>query len=162
MGSSSLYSSNSLSSLSNTTSSLETLGVWSIIALVIAIVGGIALYFTFLSKKNDGKWSGFLGWLYNTLTFKNMIVEAIIKILYLVVAIFITLYSLGLIAVNIISALMLLIVGNILLRVCYEFMLLAIITCRNTSDINSKLNKIVSDKKEDKQPVQEQPSNTQE
>ena len=57
---------------------------------------------------------------------------------------------------------MLLIVGNILLRVCYEFMLLAIITCRNTSDINSKLNKIVSDKKEDKQPVQEQPSNTQE
>ncbi len=162
MGSSSLYSSNSLSSLSNTTSSLETLGVWSIIALVIAVVGGIALYFTFLSKKNDGKWSGFLGWLYNTLTFKNMIVEAIIKILYLVVAIFITLYSLGLIAVNIISALMLLIVGNILLRVCYEFMLLAIITCRNTSDINSKLNKIVSDKKEDKQPVQEQPSNTQE
>lgn len=162
MGSSSLYSSNGLSSLSNTTSSLETLGVWSIIALVIAVVGGIALYFTFLSKKNDGKWSGFLGWLYNTLTFKNMIVEAIIKILYLVVAIFITLYSLGLIAVNIISALMLLIVGNILLRVCYEFMLLAIITCRNTSDINSKLNKIVSDKKEDKQPVQEQPSNTQE
>ena len=162
MGSSSLYSSNGLSSLSNTTSSLETLGVWSIIALVIAVVGGIALYFTFLSKKNDGKCSGFLGWLYNTLTFKNMIVEAIIKILYLVVAIFITLYSLGLIAVNIISALMLLIVGNILLRVCYEFMLLAIITCRNTSDINSKLNKIVSDKKEDKQPVQEQPSNTQE
>ena len=162
MGSSSLYSSNGLSSLSNTTSSLETLGVWSIIALVIAVVGGISLYFTFLSKKNDGKWSGFLGWLYNTLTFKNMIVEAIIKILYLVVAIFITLYSLGLIAVNIISALMLLIVGNILLRVCYEFMLLAIITCRNTSDINSKLNKIVSDKKEDKQPVQEQPSNTQE
>lgn len=162
MGSSSLYSSNSLNSLSNTTSSLETLGVWSIIALVIAVVGGIALYFTFLSKKNDGKWSGFLGWLYNTLTFKNMIVEAIIKILYLVVAIFITLYSLGLIAVNIISALMLLIVGNILLRVCYEFMLLAIITCRNTSDINSKLNKIVSDKKEDKQPVQEQPTNTQE
>ena len=162
MGSSSLYSSNGLSSLSNTTSSLETLGVWSIIALVIAVVGGIALYFTFLNKKNDGKWSGFLGWLYNTLTFKNMIVEAIIKILYLVVAIFITLYSLGLIAVNIISALMLLIVGNILLRVCYEFMLLAIITCRNTSDINSKLNKIVSDKKEDKQPVQEQPSNTQE
>ena len=81
------------------------------------------------------------------MTFKNMIVETILKILYLVIAIFITLYSLGLIAVNIILALGLLVIGNIILRVCYEFMLLAIITCRNTSDINSKLNKIIPDKK---------------
>lgn len=155
MGSSSLYSSNSLSSLSRTSSAMDTLGVWSIIALVIAVVGGIALYFTFLNKKNDGKWTGFLGWLYNTLTFKNMIVETILKILYLVIAIFITLYSLGLIAVNIILALGLLVIGNVILRVCYEFMLLAIITCRNTSDINSKLNKIIPDKKEDKETVEQ-------
>ena len=155
MGSSSLYSSNSLSSLSRTSSAMDTLGVWSIIALVIAVVGGIALYFTFLNKKNDGKWTGFLGWLYNTLTFKNMIVETILKILYLVIAIFITLYSLGLIAVNIILALGLLVIVNIILRVCYEFMLLAIITCRNTSDINSKLNKIIPDKKEDKETVEQ-------
>ena len=155
MGSSSLYSSNSLSSLSRTSSAMDTLGVWSIIALIIAVVGGIALYFTFLNKKNDGKWTGFLGWLYNTLTFKNMIVETILKILYLVIAIFITLYSLGLIAVNIILALGLLVIGNIILRVCYEFMLLAIITCRNTSDINSKLNKIIPDKKEDKETVEQ-------
>lgn len=155
MGSSSLYSSNSLSSLSRTSSAMDTLGVWSIIALVIAVIGGIALYFTFLNKKNDGKWTGFLGWLYNTLTFKNMIVETILKILYLVIAIFITLYSLGLIAVNIILALGLLVIGNIILRVCYEFMLLAIITCRNTSDINSKLNKIIPDKKEDKETVEQ-------
>lgn len=155
MGSSSLYSSNSLSSLSRTSSAMDTLGVWSIIALVIAVIGGIALYFTFLNKKNDGKWTGFLGWLYNTLTFKNMIVETILKILYLVIAIFITLYSLGLIAVNIILALGLLVIGNIIVRVCYEFMLLAIITCRNTSDINSKLNKIIPDKKEDKETVEQ-------
>ncbi len=155
MGSSSLYSSNNLSSLSRTSSAMDTLGVWSIIALVIAVVGGIALYFTFLNKKNDGKWTGFLGWLYNTLTFKNMIVETILKILYLVIAIFITLYSLGLIAVNIILALGLLVIGNIIVRVCYEFMLLAIITCRNTSDINSKLNKIIPDKKEDKETVEQ-------
>ena len=155
MGSSSLYSSNSLSSLSRTSSAMDTLGVWSIIALVIAVIGGIALYFTFLNKKNDGKWTGFLGWLYNTLTFKNMIVETILKILYLVIAIFITLYSLGLIAVNIILALGVLVIGNIILRVGYEFMLLAIITCRNTSDINSKLNKIIPDKKEDKETVEQ-------
>lgn len=155
MGSSSLYSSNSLSSLSRTSSAMDTLGVWSIIALVIAVIGGIALYFTFLNKKNDGKWTGFLGWLYNTLTFKNMIVETILKILYLVIAIFITLYSLGLIAVNIILALGVLVIGNIILRVCYEFMLLAIITCRNTSDINSKLNKIIPEKKEDKETVEQ-------
>ena len=78
-----MYSSltNSSSSLTKAANSADTLGVWMIISLVVAVVGGIALYFTFLSKKNDGKFNGFLGWLYDTLTFRNMVVEMLLKII---------------------------------------------------------------------------------
>ena len=149
MSSSSLYSSSSLNSVSKAADSMAVLGIWSIIALIVAIVGGIALYFTFLSKKNEGKFTGFLGWLYETLSFKNMVVETLLKITYLVAAIFVTLLSLGLIAVNIISAVALLIFGNLIIRITYEFMLIQIITCRNTTDINSKLKKVEKEEKKD-------------
>ena len=133
-----MYSSltNSSSSLTKAANSADTLGVWMIISLVVAVVGGIALYFTFLSKKNDGKFNGFLGWLYDTLTFRNMVVEMLLKIFYLVLAIFITLYSLGLIAVNILLCLGLLIFGNLFVRIAYELVLISIINCRNTTEIN--------------------------
>ena len=140
-----MYSSltNSSSSLTRAANSADTLGVWMIISLVVAVVGGIALYFTFLSKKNDGKFNGFLGWLYDTLTFRNMVVEMLLKIFYLVLAIFITLYSLGLIAVNILLCLSLLIFGNLFVRIAYELVLISIINCRNTTEINKKLNKMM-------------------
>ena len=44
----------------NNYNSLANMGIWGIIALVIAIVGGIALYFTFLRNSNRGKFTGFL------------------------------------------------------------------------------------------------------
>jgi hypothetical protein len=140
-----MYSSltNSSSSLTKAANSADTLGVWMIISLVVAVVGGIALYFTFLSKKNDGKFNGFLGWLYDTLTFRNMVVEMLLKIFYLVLAIFITLYSLGLIAVNILLCLGFLIFGNLFVRIAYELVLISIINCRNTTEINKKLNKMM-------------------
>ena len=140
-----MYSSltNSSSSLTRAANSADTLGVWMIISLVVAVVGGIALYFTFLSKKNDGKFNGFLGWLYDTLTFRNMVVEMLLKIFYLVLAIFITLYSLGLIAVNILLCLGFLIFGNLFVRIAYELVLISIINCRNTTEINKKLNKMM-------------------
>ena len=47
MYSSSLYSNSS--SLTKAASSAQTLGIWMIISVIVAIVGGIALYFTFLS-----------------------------------------------------------------------------------------------------------------
>ena len=43
------------------------------------------------TKKNEGKFTGFLGWMYDFLTFKKMVIENILKILYLILAEFITL-----------------------------------------------------------------------
>ena len=72
--------------------------VWIIISAVIAVIGGIVLYFTFLSKKNEGKYTGFLGWMYDFLTFKKMVIENILKIIYLIAASFITLASFAVIS----------------------------------------------------------------
>ncbi len=109
--------------------------VWLIISLVLAIVGGILIYFLFLSRKNDGKFTGFAGWLYDFLSFKKMFLEALLKITYLVVAIYITLSSFAIIGYNFLGFLSALIIGNLIARVVYEFSLILLVICRNTTEI---------------------------
>ena len=52
--------------------------LWIVIA-AISLIGGLVLYFTFLSKRNEGKYKGFLGWTYEFLNFKRYTIEAILK-----------------------------------------------------------------------------------
>lgn len=58
-------------SYSNNLDRVADTSIWVIISLVLAIVGGILIYFLFLNKKNDGKFNGFVGWLYDFLSFKK-------------------------------------------------------------------------------------------
>ena len=115
--------------------------VWIIISAVIAVIGGIVLYFTFLSKKNEGKYTGFLGWMYDFLTFKKMVIENILKIIYLIAASFITLASFAIISKSFLSFILVLVVGNLITRIMYELFLVVLIICRNTTDISKKLDK---------------------
>ena len=116
-------------------------GIWTIVSVILAIIGGIVLYFTFLSKKNEGKFTGFLGWLYDFLTFKKMMIENLLKILYIIVALFVTLSSFGLISISFLAFLLTLVIGNVLTRVIYELLLVKLVICKNTTEINKKLNK---------------------
>ncbi len=116
-------------------------GIWIIVSVILAIIGGIVLYFTFLSKKNEGKFTGFLGWLYDFLTFKKMMIENVLKILYIIVALFVTLSSFGLISISFLAFLLTLVIGNVLTRVIYELLLVKLVICKNTTEINKKLNK---------------------
>lgn len=113
--------------------------VWMIVSIILAVVGGILIYFLFLSKKNEGKFKGFAGWLYDFLSFKKMFMEALLKITYLILALYITLSSFALIGTNFIAFLSTLILGNVILRLVYEFSLLLLVICRNTTDISKKL-----------------------
>ncbi len=122
-------------------SSMVGTSVWLIVSLVLAIVGGILVYFLFLSKKNEGKFTGFVGWLYDFLSFKKMFLETLLKITYLIIAIYITLSSFAIIGTSFIGFLVTLIVGNLVARIVYEFSLILLVICRNTSDINKKLSK---------------------
>ena len=110
------------SSYLKTASSIADISVWLIISVVLAIVGGLLVYFLFLSKKNEG-----------------MFMEALLKITYLIVAIYITLSSFAIIGTSFIGFLVYLIVGNLIARIVYEFSLILLVICRNTTEINKSL-----------------------
>ena len=99
------------------------------------------MYFTFLKKDNEGKYTGFLGWMYDFLTFKKLTIENVLKILYLICAIFVTLSSFATISTSFIAFLVYLVVGNLIVRIAYELILVRLIICRNTTEINKKLDK---------------------
>lgn len=119
--------------------SINGLLIWTIISLVLAIGGGITLYIIFIKKGN--KFKGFLKWAHDFLNFKTLLLEDILKVSYLILALFITLYSFGLIGTSVISFFLVLIIGNLVLRIIYELSILIIKICKNTTEINNKLGK---------------------
>lgn len=133
--------------------SVAATGIWMIVSIIIAIIGGIALYFTVFTKQNEHKFKGFMGWLYDFFTFKNMLLETLLKILYIIVAIYITLSSFSLISISFIAFILQLTLGNLLARIGFEFSLLLLTICKNTTEINDKLSKT---KKEDKKETKEE------
>ncbi len=115
--------------------------VWIIISIVVAIVGGICLYFTVFSDNNEGKYTGFMAKLYEFVKFKKMYITTILKVSYLIVAIYLTLSSFALISTNFLLFLLTLIGGNLLLRIVYEFSLVLLSIQENVSEINKKIKK---------------------
>lgn len=124
-----------------TTSSSSGLGplIWTIIAAVIAIAGTICIFVLFLNKKNEGKFKGFLGWLYDFLQFRTLVIEFVLKASYIALTIFVTLGSFALIGTSFISFLLAITLGNLLLRIIYEASILFIKICSNVSEINKKM-----------------------
>lgn len=123
-------------------STLATVGILAVIFLVAALAGGVVLYFLVFGKKQDGKYKGFMKWLYDFVHFRVLTVEAIVKILYLVSAIAVTLTSFLQFANGLIGLLLCplqIILGNIVVRVAYEFAIMLILLVRNTNEINAKL-----------------------
>ena len=113
--------------------------VWTIVSLVLAIVGGITLYFIYL--RSSKKINKFLDKLRDFLNFKVLFLEEILKVTYLVFAIYVTLYSFALIGIDFLAFILTLVLGNVVLRIVYELAILLIKICNNTSEINEKLKK---------------------
>lgn len=87
-------------------------GVWMIVSVILAIIGGIVLYFVVFTKQNEHKFTGTMAWIYDFFTFKKMLLETLLKILYMIVAIYITLSSFSLISISFIGFLLQLTLGN--------------------------------------------------
>lgn len=113
-----------------------------IIALLVAVILAVVLYFTFFSKKNEGKFTGTKGKIYNFFCFNKFYVEEVMKLLYLVSAVVITVIGIGTLFETFIGGLLVIVVGNIALRVGYELMMMFIILCRKTVSIDRKLEKM--------------------
>lgn len=120
-------------------SQAESSLTWMAIALLLAVIGGILIYFLFLKKENENKYTGFVKYLYEFLSFKKMWLETILKVSYLILAIYITLTSFELIGTSFMAFVLTLVFGNIILRVIYELSLVLLTICRNTTEINKKL-----------------------
>lgn len=128
------------SSLSGAYDTAAGIGIWGIIALILAIVGGILVYFLFVKAKTEPK-GKFLKWLKNFLSFKIMWIEPIMKVLYYIATIFIILFSFSYLALGgsgILMFFLSLILGPVVIRVLYEMTMMFIMIWRNTRDIAEK------------------------
>ena len=111
--------------------------IWFIIAGILAVVGGILVYFLFVKKKETPK-GKFAKWLKDFLSFKIMWLEPILKMLYYILTIGCILVSFGFLGyggAGVLMFFMTLIGGPILIRLGYEMTMMFIMIWRNTRDI---------------------------
>lgn len=132
--------------LEHAVESVAYAAMWTVVSLVIAIIGGVLVYFLFIKGK-DLKLSDGLKKFRDLLDFKIMLIEPILKILYLVFTIFVILTSFNLITTNFLAFLLMLILGPVIIRIIYEASLMLVMIWKNTKIIadNTKIEK--SDKK---------------
>ena len=115
--------------------------IWIIIAAVLAFIGGIIAYYLFV-KPDTKQSSKFLTSLKEFLRFKTMLIEGILKVFYIIAALFTTLSAFAWFAVGFIGVLFFLLqltLGNVIVRILYESMLLKIMIWKNTNEINKKV-----------------------
>lgn len=122
----------------------QGVAIWTLIAAILALIGGIIAYYLFVKPKKQ--WDNkFLAWLKEFLAFKKMWIEGLLKVCYIIAAIFVTLTSFNAFAAGFFPGILvffgILIGGNIVLRLAYEASLMFVMIWRNTSDINKKLDK---------------------
>ena len=135
-----MYNNSLISPYSGSSSSVFQFGdgTWTLVAFVLALVGCFLAYFLFVTKKGEPK-EKFLAWLKKFLSFDTMLIEAILKISYLFFAIFITLASFGLIGTSFLAFLIMLVGGNLIVRLAYEASLILVMLWKNTTEIKNKM-----------------------
>ncbi len=111
--------------------------IWIIVAAILAIVGGILTYFLFIKKDNKGL-SKKLVTLKELLDFRIMIIEPILKVLYLIGTIYVILVSFAFIEISFWKFIATLIFGPIIIRLVYEGFLIMIMIWKNTKEIAQK------------------------
>ena len=145
-------------------------GVQPGVLIAVAIISLIAaiLLFVLLIQKKKAPRGRFMKWLREYLNFRSILVSGIIKFVYAFFAVFLTIMSFVVmfqgrddsVLPMIISGLVMLVVGNILLRVMLELTMALIVVWENTSDIRSvivKKEEMPEEKKpKEKEPVKEE------
>lgn len=115
--------------------------MWTVVSLILAIIGGVLVYFLFIKGK-DLKLSAGLTKLRDLLDFKIMLIEPILKILYLVITIFVILISFNFITINFLSFLLTLLLGPVIVRIFYEASLMLVMIWKNTKIIADNTAKV--------------------
>jgi len=113
------------------------------ITATVAAAVGVILYYTFFSKRNEDRFTGFKGKLYNLMTFNRFYAEDILKFLYVIFACALTAAGIAAIVLgSFLSGITVLVVGNISLRLVFELLMMFIMLCRKTVSMDRKLSRI--------------------
>lgn len=135
-----MYTTSLTSNSINTLGALQDTAIWGGIAAILAIIGGVLVYFLFVKAKTNPK-GKFLTYLKKFLDFKVMWIETAIKILYYICTIYAVLFSFSLIQFSFLSFLFTLVVVPVLIRLAYEGATMLVMIWRNTADIAANTKK---------------------
>ncbi|WP_044297682.1 MULTISPECIES: DUF4282 domain-containing protein [Robinsoniella] len=114
--------------------------IMTVAGVIIGIIMSFVVFFAFMSKKNVNRFHGFFGWLYDYLQFKNFIIEGLLKFFYVLGACVCTTVGVfNILCLQMVLGFAVLIFGNLILRIFYEFALMIVVICRNVSEINKKM-----------------------
>ena len=104
--------------------------------IVVHIIAGLLGVF---SKNNEKKYTGFMAKLYEWFQFKYFVIDDLFRIGYIVSALALTLLSFNLISTSFLLFILVLVLGNIGLRVSFELLMLFTEMCYNIRSINKKM-----------------------
>lgn len=125
----------------------------SILAGILAIAATVLAFVFILSKKGRASQNPFVKFLVNVCDFRSLIIEKILKALYIFFTSFTILYGfLGIFnfgsynyGATLLQSLLTLILGPIAIRIFYELIMLAVLAVKNIIQINNKLSKLTGD-----------------
>ena len=111
--------------------------VLPVLAAIVALAGGLALYFLFVRRPN--RYHGAAARLHDALTFRTFYTERLLRALYCITVVALTVYSFILLFSHFFLALLCFAGGNLIARIVYEYALLLLVLCRNAQEINRKM-----------------------
>lgn len=119
--------------------------VMEVLGLVFGVIGAFVIFFVFMARKNEGRYTGRLAKLYDFLNFRFYIIENVLKFCYVLAACLCTAIGLfmALTVVELTRGLVLLVGGNLAARIVFEFVMMLVKACRSLGEL----------KKEEKSPV---------
>lgn len=118
----------------------DTMGAFMVIAIILALAAAILSFVFILPRKKDGHFPNkFLQFLHDLFHFKRLLIEQITKFLYIFATAFVIVFGFLTLFSAPLFGLLLMVLGPIVVRIIYEFMMLTILLVQNVIDINRKI-----------------------
>jgi len=117
----------------------------TIIAIVVAVAAiiGLVLFFTLFRKKNEGRFRGFWGKIYNFFHFSKFYTEDLMKLIYIMSVFAVTCAGIAYIVMGaLITGILWIVVGNIALRLVAELIIICMVMVRRLVSIDRKVSKL--------------------
>lgn len=114
--------------------------VMEVLGLVFGVIGAFVVFFVFMAKRNEERYTGRLAKLYDFLNFRFYIIESVLKFSYVLAACLCTAIGLfmALTVVELTRGLVLLVGGNLAARIVFEFVMMLVKACRNLGELGKE------------------------